>query len=259
MNAPQWFSIVTALSASLIAPPLALGQTTQVEIDHVFVFVSPGAAAEADSLRALGFIVAPEVSRHTGVGTASRSVLFENAYLELIWMDSSVSRSGDQSENDMERAANWRATGVSPFGLGLRRLRNEGNAGVPTTSYGVPATSYTWEWMQPGSSMDVLKQASEPDAFMAFVIPEYMALPSWIGDVKQNGPELLRHPNGSRRLTGVEIHGPARHHALAARSLRIPGLRLIDASEPLLVLEFDGGARGTTLDLRPLLPLAIRR
>jgi hypothetical protein len=231
-------------------PAVALAQGAQVEIDHVFVFVSPGGTAEAEALAEVGFLVDPAVAKHAGVGTASRHVLFENAYLELIWLDEEVPVAGDNS--GFQRAASWRESGASPFGLALRRVGGEGE-------YGVPAISYAGEWMEPGSSIEVLKQPSEPDAFVAFVVPEYMAIPAWIEEVKQESPEVLAHSSGARRLTGVEIHGPAGHRALAARSLQIPGLLFVEAGEPLLVLELDGGAQGVTHDLRPTLPLLIRR
>lgn len=229
-------------------PDRALAQRAEVETDHVFVFVSTGATIEADSLGSAGFIVGTQVSTHTGLGTASRSMMFENGYLELIWWDPEVSVSAE----NREMVASWKAAGVSPFGLGLRRVGGG-------RDYGVPATPQTWEWMEPGSSMDILNQPSEPHAFRIFVVPEYMAVPAWIDQVRQQAPGLLAHPNGARRLTGLEIHGPAQHNAVAARSLQIPGLRVVDDREPLLVLELDGAAQGVTLDLRPTLPVVIRR
>lgn len=242
--------MTAAICLFLTCTGSALAQGVQVDTDHIFVFVSAGGAIEVDSLESVGFNVDPAVSRHTGVGTASRHVLFDNAYLELIWLDAEVSVSGNNT--DFQRAARWRESGASPFGLALRRIGGEGD-------YGVPARSYAGEWMEPGTSIDNLKQSWEPDAFVVFVVPAYMAIPSWIEEVKRESPEVLAHANGARRLTGVEIHGPAEHSAAAARSLQIPGLRVVEAEEPLLVLELDGGAQGVTQDLRPTLPLLIRR
>src|SRR5688572_7246379 len=66
-------------------------QTRRVELDHVFIVVTPGAAAEIAALRAAGFTVAADPRKHDGQGTASVAAYFENAYLELIWVDSTVS------------------------------------------------------------------------------------------------------------------------------------------------------------------------
>lgn len=229
-------------------------QPARFEVDHVFGYTPPGAAAEIEALRELGFFVDTLVSKHSGQGTASRGVLFDNAYFELIWIDSSVAVSeklrGIQEE--MRNASAWRATGVSPFGLGLRRIGADGDIGVPFTRL-------SGDWMRPGSFIALLRQPSEPGALDMFIVPEYMALPAWIEMVRQQAPQVLSHPNGARRITGVEILAPRAHHARAADLLKVDGFRSVEADEPFLILELDGGTRGETMDLRPLLPVIFRR
>jgi hypothetical protein len=245
--------ILLALCGLTALAQPAAAQRTRVEADHVFVFVPPGGHTEAEALRKLGFVVDTAVTKHPGQGTASRAALFHNAYFELIWIDSTVSVTDANREmfSIMKRSADWRASGASPFGLGLRRLE-EGD------DFGVPATPYSAAWMKPGSAIQLLKPASEPDAADIFVVPSYMALPAWIEKVKQHAPALLLHPNRSRQLTFIEIRGPAPQIRYAT-SLRMPSVQVTESAEPLLVLEFDAGTEGKTLDMRPLLPIVIRK
>jgi hypothetical protein len=245
---------VILMGCLLGIPAVLSAQAPRVELDHVFIAVPAPGTAEVEALQRLGFTVDTAVMRHTGQGTASRSLLFENVYLELIWVDTTVGLSlqGHAVREDTERAASWRSTGASPFGLGLR------GAGV-ADDYGVPVTRYSSEWMQPGSSIAVLKQAHEPEAAGLFVVPPYMAVPAWIDRVREHVPHLLLHGNGSRRVSAVALAGPASHRPSATRVLGISGLTFNEAEAPLLTLELDSGQRNVTHDLRPLLPLLIRR
>lgn len=55
------------------------------EIDHLFITASRD-APEVEQLRRLGFHEG-EPNVHPGLGTACRRIFFENAYLELIWLE----------------------------------------------------------------------------------------------------------------------------------------------------------------------------
>lgn len=222
----------------------------RVEADHIFIFVAPGGMAEAAALRAVGFQVDTGTTRHEGGGTASRSAIFKNFYLELLWVDStvSVSDASRAAHAAMQRAAGWRATGVSPFGVGLRKLDGP-------DEYGVPATPLTEAWMREGTAIMDLDQPDEAAAFKVFVVPSYMALPSWI----EYAGDATRHPNGSERVSAIAISGPASHHPRVLRTLSVPHLLVEASPEPLLEIEFDGGRAGQRHDLRPLLPLVVRR
>jgi hypothetical protein len=71
-------------------PVRSVAQKPRVELDHVYIVVQPGAAAETAALRSAGLTVSSRVAKHDGQGTASVAVFFENAYLELIWVDTAV-------------------------------------------------------------------------------------------------------------------------------------------------------------------------
>jgi hypothetical protein len=241
---------LAACAVALVTPGLLFGQGASVEPDHIFVFVTAGGEREADALQALGFKIDPAVMKHSGGGTASRSAIFENFYLELIWVDSTVEVSATSREMfiEMQRAAAWRSSGSSPFGLGLRKVEGPDEFGVPTSPYAAA-------WMREGTSITLLRQPSELHAFDVFVVPRYMALPAWIEQVT----ELGIHANGARRVSAVEIHGPPAHRPRVTHTLHIPNLRVAEASDHLLVLELDAHEAGVTHDLRPLMPVVIRR
>jgi hypothetical protein len=90
-----------------------------LELDHLFVLASPG-APEAERLRALGL---SEGSRnvHPGQGTANRRFFFENAMLELIWVENAEqARSSLVAPTRLWERARWRESGALPFGICLR-------------------------------------------------------------------------------------------------------------------------------------------
>jgi hypothetical protein len=247
-------ALATTVAVTLSCVASAAAQTARVEIDHVFVYAPRGAVAEAEALRKLGFFVDTVAAKHTGQGTASLGIIFDNAYFEMIWIDSTVSVNADlrSMHEQMRRSSSWQTTGASPFGVGLRKVGG-GDA------VGIPVTRMSGEWMRPGSFIALLRQPSEPDALDMFIVPEYMALPVWVATVRQHAPEVLSHPNGARRVTGIEIRAPRAQHPHAADVLKVDSFRSVQAAAPLLIVELDGATRGEIMDLRPLLPVLFRR
>jgi len=227
-------------------------QTARVELDHVFIVVQSGGEAETAALRSAGFTVGSRIAKHAGQGTASVAVLFENAYLELIWLDSSVSIDPEHAADAkwFEAAAAWRTSGHSPFGFGLRRLPGD------TSALPVPVRREQAPWLEPGAAYELLRQPDEPLAADFFVVPAMASLPSWI---RRRPPELLQHVSRDREITLVRVHGPGSHRPSAFRALRPRPVEMIRASEPLLELQLDHGVRGQRTDLRPILPLILVR
>ncbi len=180
--------------------------------------------------------------------------MFDNIYLELIWVDSTVATSevAGPLREATARAAAWRTTGASPFGAGLRQVGDGSDFGVPTHRYSP-------EWMRPGTAISLLRQPDEPDATEVFVVPSYLALTSWVSAARQSMPQLWLHPNEVKRATAVTVHGPRPHRPMAADHLVAALLEFGTADAPVMTLAFDGGAKGVIDDLRPLLPLVIRR
>jgi hypothetical protein len=231
---------------------LAFLQPPRVEVDHIFLVVQPGAVSEAAALRKAGFTVSDRVTRHEGQGTASVSAIFQNMYLELLWVDSSVSLNPENKldAQHFRRAADWRNSGVSPFGVGLRKSADSVTLGLPGKSYSAP-------WMRPGTAIELLRQ--NPEELDLFVVPGYMSLPQWISVMADKYPSLLSHPSGVRMVSMITLHGTAKHRPRALDVLELPSFTFREGETPHLELEFDRGRQGETIDLRPQLPLLIRR
>jgi hypothetical protein len=248
-------TLLALITVGFAAFQCAAAKAPRVEMDHVFVVVQPGAAAEVAALESAGLTVAPRVATHPGEGTASRAVFFENAYLELIWVDSSVAVDAEHASaaRAFRDAAAWRTSRHSPFGLGLRRLPGD------TAALPVPVKRESAEWLEPGTAYELLRQPRETLAADIFVVPSSRAVPHWIASVRERAPDLLQHPGGGRKITRVRVYGPARQHPMAFRALLPKPVEMVRAAKPLLEVELDDGARGERVDLRPVLPLVIVR
>ena len=259
----------------LLAAPLdAQSSSTPVELDHVLLLVPPGAKAAVAKLRAAGFNVANDVQKHVGQGTASIPVLLDNAYLELLWIDTTVRR---DPANPLDIARWNRVAGASRVGIGLRRV------GVPpmpkptTDANGLPvkvplrpvvdvrpvaARSYSAPWMPPGTAIQLLRQPAESLAADIFVVQDEIAQPWWIGQVRHEATILLQHPGGWRRVRRVVVHGPSAQAPAALAQLRPARVEWradATAAASWVEVELEGGAPGRTVDLRPTLPLVLRR
>lgn len=247
--------VVLALPLSaMFSPAAAQTPDSGVAVDHVFIAIESGDSSAFAALRNAGITIAPDTNRHEGQGTASVVAMLGNMYLELVWVDSTVSvePSLADTRDKFRAAAAHTSDGPSPFGLGLRR-------GPKPIDYGVPVFRHTAEWMKPGTAIEVLSDTADSDVIGVFVVPDYMAMPSWLPKYAERSPEALRHPLGVQSVTAVGIVSPARHRPEVLRTLEIPAFTFVEADESLVTLEFDGGSMGERIDLRPALPLVLIR
>lgn len=235
------------LAATLPAP--AIAQDPVLELDHVYIVVPPGGAKAIEALRESGITVDTEVIRHEGQGTASVSALFENAYLELLWVDSSVAVDSAHEPDiaAFRRAAAWRETGASPFGIGLHLLSGHpSDLRVPYHLLPISGTQMSYI---------LLRETDDSLAPDVFVVPASRAGTSWLGRYRQRHPESFVHSAQHKRITRVSVPGPRRFAAL--------DVKLVEFVEPggpvVLQVEFDDGVRGQTRDLRPALPVILSR
>jgi hypothetical protein len=240
-----------------------------LELDHIFIFVSKD-APERETLTRLGLRTDGHVARHTGQGTASIGFIFENAYLELLWVENQdeFQASCSAAGGDFCDRARWRETGASPFGIGLRNRCADPHP--PPLKH----REYRAEWMNPDSCIHIVDDTDnrEPEFF---VVPPYLALPSWLRKVDAT------HPRGVSRLTRAELtigpkrrglsdfgvgsgfnfvsadsHKPMSHAIHVIR--RCANVRFTRGRAPLLTLTFDDARQGQSADLRPDLPLFIQ-
>ena len=248
------FAAAAVLALVIASPPaLAAGAAhpSPVELDHVWIMVSPG-APERKALKNAGFLFAPGTNRHDGQGTASITVELDNAYVELMWPDSSVA-----VEPGLERAAEkfrermlWRTSGWCPIGIGLRQT-TEADDSLP-----FPTWSWTADWMPKGTSMVMLTPRDDTRSPALFIEPR--ALSGAAEQAARSAP--FHHPIGCRRVTAVHLVGPRGYKPIAPleylQAEHVLGIRAGD--QWLLELTLDGGSRRQTKDLRPSLPIVVR-
>ena len=237
-----------------VLPVLLTGQPPVLELDHVYIVVPPGAVEAVGTLRRIGMMVDTGTTRHEGEGTASVAVFFENAYLELLWVDSSVVVDAAHVVDaaDFRRAAAWRETGASPFGIGLHLV--SGDASILEAAGRLDPIPGA----EPPASYVLLRQPGESLAPDVFVMPAARAVTVWLSRYRTRHPERFMHRFGGRKITRVLVRGPPAQRPHAA-DLTLRGVRFREADTPLLVVEFDGGTGGESWDLRPALPLVLRR
>jgi hypothetical protein len=233
----------------------AAAQRPIVELDHVFVVVTARGEPEIAALRSAGFWIDTVVARHDGLGTASVSVYFENAYFELLWVDSGVPVEPEWQQRLvwLARATNWRRSRASPFGIALRRMPGF------TAPLPVPTRRDSADYLRPGEAFEELNQPGDTMAAELFVIPPSRAVPSWIDRARTRLPQLLLHPGGGRRITQARLSGRVEQEPAALATLAPGGIVRTRSDSVLLELQLDKGAQGERVDLRPLLPVVILR
>jgi hypothetical protein len=229
-----------------------------LELDHVWLIVSPGAPERA-ALERAGFRIAPQVNRHDGQGTASITVEFDNAFLELLWPDDSVrvAPGSEIAAYKFRRKMAWRTSGWSPVGIGLKRTPSAPDS-LPFATWAITAP-----WMQPGESLAMATPRADTLGPSVWVVPRSMAVSedSVARAVRGDSGAAWTHahPIGVHRLTAVQVYAPSVNLTPVTQLANRLGLARFDAGPSWLVeLTFDNGARHRTKDLRPELPLIVR-
>ena len=216
-----------------------------LEIDHLIICCDRG-APEAEALTAYGLLEGSS-NVHAGQGSANRRFFFENAYLELLWIDDPA----QAKREPVRRTRLWerwqrRDTSACPFGVALRPqdLEAETLPPFPTWAYHAPYLP-----AQVSIGIALATRLTEPE----FLFITFATRP------ESKGREPTSHPAGLRRLTAARIGLPvsgARSHAANA----LAGLGLLswfEAPEYVMELTFDQGAAGRSADFRPGLPLLV--
>ena len=197
-----------------------------------------------DRLVELGFREgSPNV--HPGQGTRNRRFFFDNAMLELIWVENpDEAGSSLIAPTRLWERSRASETGASPFGLCLRQTRADEPLPFATWPYQPP-------YLPPGLAIPIAADttANEP---LLFVNP--------VGARPDRFPvdrrEPLDHSAGVREISCVTITiaGDASLSRAFQTVERLGLVRIKRADEPLLELTFDD-ALSPPCDLRPSLPL----
>lgn len=248
--------LLALLIASLSVPASGAVHTAKpaFELDHVILFVSPGAPERA-ALERAGLHIAPAANRHDGQGTASVTVEFENGFLELMWPDDSVPIAPERQEGarKFRQKSAWRTTGWSPVGIGIRR--------APQTPDKLPFATWSirTEWMPPGATLEIITPKADVLAPAISVVPRIMAVAEGTPADAERA-KAIAHPLGARRITALRLVEPPREDPdNPTRILTRYGIAKVEPGKEWLVeLTLDGGSKGKVQDLRPELPLLIR-
>jgi len=217
-----------------------------MEIDHLFLRARRD-APEADALRAFG-LSEGSGNRHPGQGTANRRFFFDNAFLELLWIeDEDEIRSEATAPTRLAERLQADGADVSPFGVCFRPSSAQDAAPFPTWQY---APGYLPAGMTIGFGRDV--PLTEPMwCFFAHGTPPAAA------PVERRQP--LRHAAGLAALTAVAITVPGTgvRSAPAVAAQDSGRVAIAPGDAHLMTLTFDDGRAGGRHDFRPGLPLVI--
>ncbi len=216
-----------------------------MELDHFFICTRKG-AAEAELLENFSL---SEGSRnfHPGQGTANRRFFFQNAMMELLWLDNpSEAQSDITAPTGLFERCSLSDERISPFGICFRPDNSTENS-IP-----FPAWNYNPAYLPPNLSIAVGKAPlTEP---MWFFLP-FMKRPDL--DVRK---EPADHETGFREVTAVTvtIKNINKLSAPATTADNLENFSIQSGNAHLLELEFDGKMQGKCHDFRPHLPLVFR-
>lgn len=217
-----------------------------MELDHIFMFTSPGGDEEARTLAKFGLSEGTP-NTHSGQGTACRRFFFRNAYLELLWVTdpAEVQSATIRPAYLWER---WNARGTAcPFGLCFRPGAQDGSSiPFPTWEYRPPYLPESLSF-HAGTNAGVLNE------------PVLFYLPFSRRPDAQSAPkkQVMEHAAGLRELTRIELIGPHGDKLSTAFEtlLSTGAVRRRNGTEQLIELGFDGESKGRVADFRPGLPI----
>jgi hypothetical protein len=230
-----------------------------VAFDHLWIVVQTGAPERAVLERA-GFRFDPVVSRHDGQGTASVTAEFRNAYLELLWPDPSVPIAPglERGAEKFRQRMLWRTSGWSPIGINLHYT------GSAPQTLPLPVWQITPPWMPAGSAIIMLMPRDDTISPSLSIHSGALPVPEDANEkvlrARDGNTDLLVHPIGVQRVTGVRVIAPASYRPIPAMTY-LQEQRVFDVTAGdawAVELTFDGGAQQRAKDFRPELPLLIR-
>jgi hypothetical protein len=245
------FMLFAAFSVNEHQPSATAKEEFPLQLDHVLVWVTKG-APEAKVLENAGLQILDGTHQHTAQGTASKVFLFENLYLELIWIDDeeAAAKNAARTGIDMTARAQWRRTGASPFGVGLHRPFGQ-NSAIP-----FPVTQYWAEWMRPKTRIEFAETVTNKSEPMFFVVPDYISIGN---PARQESLKTSKHRLGVSRLSNLKILTTGPKLTPTSKLLSKSGIMKVERGKaPLLELTFDGGGQKKSIDLRPQLPIVLR-
>ncbi len=249
-----FFSCIS--NRQVVTPDTSI-ETSSIILDHIFFMVPHKGKEAIQILSDIGFVVNPKVYHITGEGKSSRIILLENAYLEILYVDDSVSYTSEEALNQSKRKTWFSGNAMSPFGVAFRRAPEVGDS-IPIPNRASPPEP-PGSWAKEGSFFNDITDEDDTLSTYLFVIPPYMGFDQWVHKQKEQSPALFGHLNGVKKLTKAVFYGPEDAIPQKEKYLRnIPMLKFIKANENYAELEFDNQRQKQRKDLRPTLPLVLK-
>ena len=223
--------------------------TAQFELDHIFIMTT-AKAPEADSLVELGLKEGAQNS-HYGQGTACRRFFFNNAVLELLWIEDEAEALLPQTApTKLWERAHPAQTGYSPFGVCLRPSPANTDPNEPP----FPAWIYKPDYLPGELSIFIAENADHPEEPMLFYLP--------FATNTKTAPHDPQHLNNTAvsTISKIEIAYVAQPtHSAAIETLSSNSeLVFISATEPKMSITFDNAKAGKNIDLSAILPLELK-
>lgn len=215
-----------------------------LELDHVFVIVSPN-APEAQALIDLGLTEGVPNS-HPGQGTANRRFFFHNAMLELLYIRDEAEAKSSMGLGLWQRSR-YHETGMAPFGICLRSSDPDLSANLPFDTF-----SHQPEYLPVGRVIQFAMD-THPTEPMVFYF-DGLARPDAYAEGHQ---QPLEHGLSVREITHVHIAVPnGANPSEAVHALEHLGAASFTRGDDfLLEIIFDDKESGSHHDFRPVLPL----
>jgi Glyoxalase-like domain len=160
---------------------------SRFELDHVFIVASAG-APETDGLVAAGFTEGPP-NTHAGQGTACRRIFFENAYLELLWLEDRTEACSPLIERTGLAARAGSSAEASQVGICLRAASGSSNR-LPVETW-----SYRPPYLSSGMSIPMAVNSAEVHEPLLF----------FLASRSKTQQQEYTHPNGTRLITDLSI------------------------------------------------------
>lgn len=186
--------------------------------DYIFCFIEPE-GLEIAMFESLGMRVTYR-RVHQGQGTENACFVFENAFIELLWITSEAeARSPAIARTRLWERSLWRTQATCPIGIAWR---------------GSDAAIDTWPFMppylSPGVSIPVAIESNDPGLPMLFQSPGHCAPVEWAPE-RHGG---FQHAGGWTRIAGLELSLPPRGRqspALASLAERLESRMSVRTSE----------------------------
>ncbi len=162
--------------ADFSSPDRISRNTSPYAIDHVFMLVEQGGAETMAKLAKAG-LTQSYGRKHVGMGTANIFVCFDNAFLELVWIENEAEAvSGPVGKRLVERNAKKNADAM-PYGIAVR---------APNSEYLMPFEG--WRFTPPSVSdmkNTVMIANSSDDLAQPFIFRSQRSIPpkDWTDDL----------------------------------------------------------------------------